>query len=130
MERAANKKQKQSDSPDPAIDGYTVFPEVHYSDMILQITNEFAKAENNVIKEVLRQIVKREPTLEDAKDLQRFQKEGEVNKYYLAYKNLKLGTVYLNTNIESGKMGVEFVPFEMEDFLEPATNLDGTKVTF
>lgn len=100
------------------------------TDMMAQITKNFAEAEENVIKEVLRQILKREPTLEDAKDLHRFQKEGEFDKCYLAYKNLKLGTVYRNTNIEGGKMGVEFVPFEMKDFLEPATNPDGTKVTF
>lgn len=98
--------------------------------IISALTDMIAKAEENVIKEVLRQILKREPTLEDAKDLHRFQKEGEFDKYYLAYKNLKLGTVYFNMNIEGGKMGVEFVPFEMKDFLEPATNLDGTKVTF
>ena len=100
------------------------------SDIMAQITKNFAEAEENVIKEVLRQILKREPTLEDAKDLHKFQQEGEFDKYYLAYKNLKLGTVYRNTNIEGGKMGVKFVPFEMKDFLEPATNSDGTKVTF
>lgn len=100
------------------------------TDMMAQITKNFAEAEENVIKEVLRQILKREPTLEDAKDLHRFQQEGEFDKYYLAYKNIKLGTVYRNMNIEGGKMGVEFVPFEMKDFLESATNSDGTKVTF
>jgi Na+-translocating ferredoxin:NAD+ oxidoreductase RnfG subunit len=99
------------------------------SDMMAQITKNFAEAEENVIKEVLRQILKREPTLEDAKGLHKFQQEGEFDKYYLAYKNMKLGTVYRNTNIERGKMGVEFVPFEMKDFLEQATNEDGTKVT-
>jgi hypothetical protein len=97
---------------------------------VAQITKNFVEAEENVIKEVLQQILKREPTLEDAKDLCKFQQEGEFDKYYLAYKNLKLGTVFRNTNIEGGKMGVEFVPFEMKDFLEPATNSDGTKVTF
>ena len=107
-----------------------VLPAVPLSDIMAQITKNFADAEENVIKEVLRQILKREPTLEDAKDLLKFQQEGEFDKYYLAYKNLKLGTVYCNTNIEGGKMGVEFVPFEMKDFLEPATNSDGTKVTF
>ena len=100
------------------------------SDMMEQITKNFAEAEENVIKEVLRQILKREPTLEDTKYLHKFQQEGEFDKYYLAYKNLKLGTVYRNTNIEGGKIGVEFVPFETKDFLEPATNSDGTKVTF
>lgn len=107
-----------------------VLPAVPFSDMMAQITKNFAEAEENVIKEVLRQILKREPTLEDAKDLHKFQQEGEFDKYYLAYKNMKLGTVYRNTNIEGGKMGVEFVPFEMKEFLEPATNSDGTKVTF
>ncbi|HND46691.1 MAG TPA: hypothetical protein PLC61_09895 [Chitinophagales bacterium] len=94
------------------------------------ISKKMAEAEENVIKDVLRQLLKREPTLEDAKDLHKFQKEGEFDKYHLAYKNLKLGTVYRNINIEGGKMGVEFVPFEMKDFLEPATTKDGLKVTF
>ena len=95
-----------------------------------EITKKLAEAEENVIKEVLRKILEREPTLEDAKDLQRFHQEGEFDKYYLAYKNLKLGTVYRNTNLETGKMGVSFVPFGDKDFLKPATNSDGTKVTF
>ena len=100
------------------------------SDMMAQITKNFAELEENVIKEVLRQILKREPIPKDAKDLHKFQNLGEFDKYYLAYKNLKLGTVYRNTNGEGGKIGVEFVPFEIADFLEPATNSDGTKVTF
>ena len=41
----------------------------HLSDMMAQITKKFAEAEENIIKEVLRQILKREPTLEDAKEL-------------------------------------------------------------
>lgn len=99
-------------------------------DMVAEITRKMMEAEENVIKDVLRNLLKREPTLEDAKDLHRFQQEGEFDKYYLAYKNLKLGTVYRNYNIDGGKMGVEFVPFEAKDFLEQATNEDGTKVTF
>lgn len=97
-------------------------------DMMVQITKQMMEAEENVIKDVLRQLLKREPTLEDAKDLHRFQKEGEFYKYYLAYKNLKLGIVHRNTNIEGGKMGAEFVPFETKDFLELA-EING-KVTF
>jgi len=99
-------------------------------DIMAEITRKMMEAEENVIKDVLRNLLKREPTLEDAKDLHRFQQEGEFDKYYLAYKNLKLGTIYRNYNIEGGKMGVEFVPFETKDFLEQATNEDGTKVTF
>lgn len=95
-----------------------------------KIIKSYVEAEDNVIKEVLRQILKREPTLEDAKDLCKFQQEGEFDKYVLAYKNRKLGTVYINSNFEGGKMGIKFVPFGMNDFLEPATNLDGTKVMF
>ena len=98
------------------------------SDMMAQITKQMMEAEENVIKDVLRQLLKREPTLEDTKDLHRYQQECEIDKYYLAYKNLKLGTVYLKTNIEGGKMGVEFVPFETKDFLELA-EING-KVTF
>lgn len=100
------------------------------TDTMAQITKNFAEAEENVIKEVLRQILEREPTLEDAKDLCKFQQVGDFDKYYLAYKNLKLGTVYRYVDIGGGEMGVKFVPFEMKDFLEPATNSYGTKVTF
>lgn len=98
--------------------------------IMAEITRKMMEVEENVLKDVLRNLLKREPTLEDAKDLHRYQQEGEFDKYFLAYKNLKLGTVYRNYNIEGGKMGVEFVPFETKDFLEPATNEDGTKVTF
>lgn len=97
-------------------------------DMMAQITKQMMEAEENVLKDVLRNLLKREPTLEDAKDLHRYQQEGEFDKYFLAYKNLKLGTVYRNYNIEGGKMGVEFVPFETKDFLELA-EING-KVTF
>ena len=97
--------------------------------MMAQITKQMMEAEENCLKEVLRQLLKREPTVEDAKDLQRYQKEGYFDKYYLAYKGLKLGTVFMNYNIEGGKMGVEFVPFETKDFLELAVDVDG-KVTF
>ena len=97
------------------------------SNMMSQITKNFAEAEDSVIKEVLRKTLKRELTLEDAKDFHRFQQEGEFNKYHLAYKNIKLGTVYRNINIEGGKMGIEFVPFEMKDFLDPVTNLSDYK---
>lgn len=123
------KKQTSKKAQKPPLNKDAV-TSISLTDMMAQITKNFAEAEENVIKEVLRQILKREPTLEDAKDLERFQQEGEFDKYYLAYKNLKLGKVYRNYNIEGGKMGVKFVPFEMKDFLEPATNLDGTKVTF
>ena len=125
----SNEEQNSNNADNPQFNKGAVTMSA-LTDMMAQITKNFTDAEENVIKEVLRQILKREPTLEDVKDLHRFQQEGEFDKYYLAYKNLKLGTVYLNTNIEGKKMGVEFVPFEMKDFLEPATNSDGTKVTF
>lgn len=99
-------------------------------DIMAKITRKMMEAEENVLKDVLRNLLKREPALEDAKELHKYQQEGEFDKYFLAYKNLKLGTVYRNYNIEGKKMGVEFVPFETKDFLEPATNKDGTKVTF
>lgn len=99
-------------------------------DMMTEITKQMAEAEENCIKEVLRQLLQREPTLEDAKDLHKFQREGEFDKYYLAYKNLKLGTVYRNFNLEGGKMEFNFIPFEIKDFLEKATNEDSTKFTF
>ena len=97
-------------------------------DMMIEITKNLVDAEEKVIKAVLCQILEREPTLEDAKDLQRIRKEGEFDKYCLAYKNLTLGTVYINTNIEGGKMGVKFVPFENERFLRQLTSQNMYKV--
>lgn len=87
------------------------------SDIVTNIIKQRMQAEESVIKEVLRQLLKREPTLEDAKNLHIYQKQGEFNKYRLDYKNLKLGTIYRNTNFIDGKIEIEFIPFKAEDLI-------------
>lgn len=48
------------------------------------------------IKAVLRQLLKREPTIEDAAKTHRLFKDGEINKYTLAYEGVELGVVQHN----------------------------------
>ena len=96
--------------------------------MIDLLSSQISEAHENVIKDVLRQIHKREPTEEDAKDISIFQKEGENEKVYVAWRNLKVGIIQYV--FDEFKIGVEFIPFEFPDLGDPATNEDGTKVTF
>lgn len=72
--------------------------------------------EENLIKEILRQSLGREPVLEDVKNLHKHQQESKSKKYYLTYKNLKLGTIYKNYNSKGGKVVVKFISFETRGF--------------
>lgn len=94
-----------------AINGRTI------PDIMAYIANKMAEAEENCIKEVLMQMLKREPTLEDLKDLHKLQKEGKFDKYCLVYKNFKLGMVYRIFNLEESKVRCDFIPFETNNFL-------------
>lgn len=98
--------------------------------IMTEITRKMAEAEEMVIKDVLRNLLKREPTIDDAKDIQILKIEGCFDWYFLAYKNLKLGKVTRNYDLEGGKIGVRFDSCEMKDFLEPATTNNGTKLNF
>lgn len=90
------------------------------------ITYEILKAEEMLLRNVLTQLLKREIFPDDFKKLQKFKQENEFDKYYLAYDNLKLGTVfYKNINM---KFIVEFVPFDFNELFKPMTNYDKTKV--
>lgn len=103
---------------------------MNISDIMLSVNKQFLEAEEKVVKEVLRNLLKREPTIEDAKDLTKFYMDGQFDKYHLAYKNLKLGNVHFNMALDGKNFGIEFIPCDTKDFLELATNEDGTKVTF
>lgn len=90
------------------------------------ILEKFRTCESELIKQVLTQLLKREPTLSDAKDLTRYYPEDVVDRYMIAYKGLKLGVV----KISFIDYCVTFEPLDNKEFLEPAENADGTKVTF
>ena len=89
------------------------------SEITSKILSDFQGMEEECIKNVLRQLLLREPVLEDAKDLTKWQEEGEFNKYYLSYKGKKLGTVIRDFAIVNNQIGVKFIPFEQYDILEP-----------
>ena len=89
------------------------------SEITSKILSDFQGMEEECIKNVLRQLLLREPVLEDAKDLIKWQEEGEFSKYYLSYKGKKLGTVIRDFAIVNNQIGVRFIPFEQHDILEP-----------
>lgn len=96
----------------------------------MEIANEFIQkfieTEDKLLKQVAKNLLKREPTIEDYRDFQVLRMEGVEDEYDLAYKNMKLGTVKRNFHPdENGKAGVVFTPFEMKDFLEPVLTPEG-----
>jgi hypothetical protein len=89
-----------------------------------RIHESMAQAEENVFKEVLRKLLKREPTIEDAKECARLMREGDLDGYSLTYKGLLLGRIqrnYPDLNIDT-VFSVTFIPAEMKDFLEKFPN--------
>lgn len=70
---------------------------------------KFIEAEERLLKEILFQILQRNPTTEDAKDLCRLQQEGVFNEYKLQYKGEIIGSIYSHFGID-GKYGFEFQP--------------------
>lgn len=79
----------------------------------------------NLVKNVLRELLEKEPSMEDMDDVVIFSPCYPFSaKIYVAYKNLKLGTI---THNESELL---FEPFQDDEFLEPATTPDGRKATF
>lgn len=75
--------------------------------------------EEQVLRDIMRQVLNREPTIEDCKDFQRIFLQGEAN-YTLAYKGIDLGKVVFNTGYDyshvdplyrPNKAGVSFEPF-------------------
>lgn len=57
------------------------------------LVGEMKQIEENLFKEVLRQVLKREPTIEDAKECSFLKKDNWDLKYVIAYRGVNLGTV-------------------------------------
>lgn len=67
-------------------------------DMQEMILDQILEIHENILKEVLRQILKREPVIEDAKRLTRYEYEGVFDYYDLAFDNVKIGRVITSGN--------------------------------
>jgi len=90
--------------------------------IIGQLHQSFAEAEEKVFKDVLRSLLKREPTIEDAKECNFLHREGELDKYGVDYKGMFLGTiqrVFPDMNSTKHEYMVVFMPASDNDFLEP-----------
>lgn len=78
----------------------------------LEVGRLKAKTFEDVVKQVLRKQLGREPILEDGKDCTLFTRENDPN-FYLAYKDKPLGTISYKQDfgIEGAKFTVNFEPF-------------------
>lgn len=59
---------------------------------------EALKNEEKIIKETLKSLLKREPTLDDYKKCTKVFKEGEVDKYHLLYENVVIGSMHYSVS--------------------------------
>ena len=76
------------------------------------------KKEELIIKDVLKQLLKREATIEDFKKCTKYYENGNFDIQYLAYDGLLLGVI--KRLYEPNKISVEFTPFDEKNFLEQA----------
>lgn len=81
----------------------------HYSAMT-EIMNSWTGLHENLVKQILREILKREPVPEDAKELSFISMEGLDDKRDVAYQMAKIGTIQYNFGDKDGKMGLTFYP--------------------
>lgn len=72
------------------------------------IYNAMVAVEAECVKRVITQLLKREPTEEDLKLLDREYMIGELHKYILTFHGHPLG--YIKKIFEPGKLRVEFSP--------------------
>jgi hypothetical protein len=90
---------------DKEIEGVT---SIQFRDNTLELRNEFIEKykelEERVVKQVLRLLLNREPTIDDAKKCHRIFKLGIIDKYILAYEGTALGQI-----IHTG-LSVKFIP--------------------
>ena len=73
-----------------------------------QINQAMVDCHEKVLKDVLRQLLKREPVLEDAKRLTRYTYQGVFEYYDLAFDGVKVGRVTY------GGASVVFEPVELK----------------
>lgn len=77
------------------------------------ILQSYRDAEEKVLKDVLKNLLKREPSIDDAKKLVRVFENGVHDWYHLGYEGVELGIVKYNYySPVSNSAGVEFVPNE------------------
>ncbi len=67
-------------------------------DVMQKHVQHVRQKEEELIKSILRQVLQREPTIEDAKDCHRLYHQGEPLNYDFAWKNMVLGHVRFNLN--------------------------------
>jgi hypothetical protein len=82
------------------------------TDITLQkaIQKQMVECEMNTIKEVLRRLLDREPTIEDAQRCSQILSDPWNDTYILTYNKVKIGIVRYVRNEE--KFRVEFQPFK------------------
>lgn len=78
----------------------------HISDMLVQ---QYEK----LVIELLRNILKREPVPEDAKDLNMIYRQGIHGVHDVSYKGYKIGTITQTLDFEKGSLGWRFDPCEI-----------------
>lgn len=61
--------------------------------MIDEVIGRMKEAEENVLRDVMRQLLKREPVVDDWKALTRIFRQGQHEEYALEYKGVHLGMV-------------------------------------
>jgi hypothetical protein len=82
-----------------------------YNSVMTNFIKMVYKTEEDIIKQVLRQILGREPVLEDAKDLTKaYRTDISHTDYDLSYKNIPVGKVIFEFNGPS--FSVTFTPNE------------------
>jgi len=77
-----------------------------------EIMNNWVGLHENIIKKLLREILKREPIPEDAKELSFISMELLDDKKDVAYQMAKIGTIEYNFGNKDGRMGFTFYPTE------------------
>lgn len=82
-----------------------------HEDIIQMIMQEINKNEETLIKQVLKQLLKRDATLEDFKKVNRVFFGPQTEKYTLAYEGVELGTVEYQ-NCPTNHFTVRFYPNE------------------
>jgi hypothetical protein len=86
-------------------EGLSDIPDMSFiQDTLLANLNEM---QDNLLKDVLRQLLDREPTIDDAKNVTIFRYYGQLD-YDLAYKGSKIGRVTFQN--EGFKFGCTFTP--------------------
>jgi len=91
-------------------------------DIMIELQDKIQEGYDSIIKTVISDLLKKEPSEEELKCVEVFKFEENAEIHYLAYRNKKLGRIILDPQ------NMRFDPYENEEFLEDAV-VNG-KVTF